>query len=56
MAYNSGSNRAGDFKSAERVAHTRSYYQLIVKITKYKKVSKSKVEKRLSKSKENITE
>ena len=49
MEYNSGSNPASDFKSAERVARgqfkitstitpelydTKSYYQLIVSITK----------------------
>ena len=49
MEYNSGSNRASNFKSAERVARgrfeitspitpelydTKSYYQLIVPITK----------------------
>ena len=68
---NSGSNRASDFKSAEWVARgwfeitsaiipefyeTKSYYQLIVSITKWEKLFKSMVEKRLSKSKKNISE
>ena len=35
---------------------TKSYYQLIVSITKCEKLSKSMVEKRQSKSKENISE
>ena len=52
--------READLKSLvlllPELKDTRSYYQLIVTITKYEKVSKSKVEKRLSKSKENITE
>ena len=68
MEYNSGSNWANDSKSA-RVRSARmigmsititpafydkkSYYQLIVSITKCEKISKSTVEKRLSKSKEN---
>ena len=71
MEYNSGSNRASDFKSAERTAlgwieitstitpelyDMKSYYQLIVSITKCKKLFKSAVEERLSKSKENIPE
>ena len=71
MEYNSGSNQASDFKSAERVARgrfeitstitlelydTKSYYQLIVSIRKYEKLCKSTVGKRLSKSKENISE
>ena len=71
MEYNSGSNRASDFKSAERAARglfeitstitpqlydTKSYYELIVSITKYEKLFKSAVEERLSKSKENIPE
>ena len=34
---------------------TKSYYQLIVSITKCEKISKSTVEKRLSKSKENTS-
>ena len=53
MEYNSGSNRASDFKSAERVARgwfeitstitpelydTKSYYQLIASITKCEKL------------------
>ena len=53
MEYNSGSNRASDFKSAELVARgrfeitstitpelydTKSYYQLIVSITKCEKL------------------
>ena len=53
MEYNSGSNRASNFKSAERVARgrfeitstitpelydTKSNYQLIVSITKYENV------------------
>ena len=60
MEYNSGSNRASDFKSAERVARgrfeitstitpelydTKSYYQLIVSITQFEKLFKSTVEK-----------
>ena len=55
MEYNSGSNRASDFKSAERVARgrfeitstitlelydTKSYYQLIVSIRKYETLCK----------------
>ena len=71
MEYNSGSNGASDFKSAERVARgrfeitttitpelydTKSYYQLIVSITKCEKLFKSTVEKRQSKSKQNISE
>ena len=54
MEYNSGSNRASNFKSAERVARgrfeitslitpelydTKSYYQLIVPITKCENLS-----------------
>ena len=54
MEYNSGSNRVSNFKLAERVARgcfeitstitpelydTKSYYQLIVKITKCKKLT-----------------
>ena len=35
---------------------TKSYYQLIVSITKCEKLFKSAVEERLSKSKENIPE
>ena len=35
---------------------TKSYYQLIVSITKCEKLSKSTVEKRQSKSKENTSE
>ena len=34
----------------------KSYYQLIVSITKCEKLSKSKLEKMLSKSKENISQ
>ena len=34
----------------------KSYYQLIVAITKCEKLSKSKDEKRLSKSKDNMSE
>ena len=71
VEYNSGSNRASDFKSAERVAQglfeitsaitpelyvAKSYYQLIVSIKKCKKLFKSMVQKRQSKSKENISE
>ena len=71
MEYNSGGIRASDFKSAERLAlgwfeimstitpelyDTKSYYQLIVSITKCEKLFKSTVEKRQSKSKENISE
>ena len=50
MEYNSGNNRESDFKSAERLA------QLIVSITKCEKLFKTTVEKRHSKSKENISE
>ena len=54
MEYNSGSNRASNFKSAERVARgrfeitslitpelydTKSYFQLIVQITKCENLS-----------------
>ena len=54
MEYNSGSNRVSNFKSAQRVARggfeimslitpelydTKSYYQLIVPITKCKNLS-----------------
>ena len=54
MEYNSGSNRASNFKSAERIAQgrfkitslitpelydTKSYYQLIVPITKCENLS-----------------
>ena len=61
MEYNSGSNRASDFKSAERVARggfeitstttpglydTKSYYQSIVSITKCEKLFKSLVKKK----------
>ena len=67
MEYNSGSNRASDFNSAERIARgkfeitstitpelydTKSYYQLIVSIIKCELT----IEKRLSKSKENISD
>ena len=53
MEYNSGSNRASEYKSAERVVQgrfeitsmitpelydTKSYYQLIVSITKCEKL------------------
>ena len=62
MEYNSGSNRASDlimkFTSmiTPELHNTKSYYQLIVSITKYEKLCKSTVGKRLSKSKENISE
>ena len=71
MKYNSGSNRASNFKSAECVAwgwfeimstiipelyDTQSYYQLIVSITKWEKLFQSAVEERLSKLEENIPE
>ena len=68
MEYNSGSNYwACDFKSAECVFEItsmitpelyvmKSHYLLIVSITKCEKLLKSTVEKRLSKSKQNISE
>ena len=60
MEYNSGSNRASDlnlrarFNTPELYEYTKSHYQLIVSITKCEKLFRSTVEKRLSKSKENI--
>ena len=41
---------------APELYDTKSYYQLIVSITKYEKLFKSKFEERLLKSKENIPE
>ena len=62
MEYNSGSNQASDFKFeitstiTPELYDTKSYYQLIVSITKCEKLFKSTVEKTRSKSKENISE
>ena len=69
MEYNSKSYQVSDFRSAEYIAQggfeimskttperfdTKFYHKLTLSITKCEKLSKSKVEKRLSKWKENI--
>ena len=69
VEYNSGSNWESDFKSAKCIVwgwfeitsmitpelyDTRSYYKLIMSVTKCKKLPKSMVEKRQSQSMVNI--
>ena len=61
MEYNSGSNRAIDLKLRARLPlnctmQSPIIYQYIVLITKCEKLLKSTVEKRQSKSQENIPE
>ena len=57
MEYNTGSNRASDLSTiTPELYDMKSYYQLNVSITKREKLSKTTVEKRQSKSKENISE
>ena len=57
MEYNLGSNRASNFKSATlELYDKKSYYQLIVPITKLPRLSKSIVLNKLSKSKEKMSE
>ena len=55
MEYNSGNNGASDLKTPE-LYDTKSFYQLIMSLTKCDKLFKSTVLKRLSKSKGLISE
>ena len=59
MEYNSGSNWGTEITSTifiPELDDTKSYYQLILSITNCEKIFNSAVEKRPSKSKENISE